>query len=116
MTLAVAKNLTKIEMLLELVFSHTYSTETYGVVGGPCNIHSRLWPSDRKNDPLFHLVTLPASWILNDIDEKLISIFIPYDKEDFSHFEQMSPYEIDHKDSFVILHKGLSEPISKHKE
>ena len=95
--------------MLEIIFRNsTEGNINTGSIDGGCYIEKDLWPK-QNNTYLFCLLSMPAKWLIEINNEKIISIFIPYDKEDFSHYSQMSSYEPNHEDSFVILHEQTNK-------
>jgi hypothetical protein len=103
--------------MFELIFSSSPPTSSSGIIDGGCNLSLDLWPKSDDGDYLFHLVSFPANWVFNkeSVIKKWISVFIPYDKNNYSHYSKMSSYESNHKDSFVILHDMVGSLISPNK-
>lgn len=106
--------------MLELIFTNAPVSNDCGYVGGPCKLPVQiLWPHDTENNPLYHLISVPVQWLGENrfsqiTTERWLSIFIPYDKENFSHYSKMSPDELDIIDAIVILHDMSGIERSEH--
>lgn len=104
----------------ELVFESTPPVIGEGRVDGPCALPEVIpWPCDADSFPLFHLLSVPTSWLIHDGEcgkdqNKWISIFISYDKKSYSHYGKMSSDELNHSDAVVLLHDMSGPERSEH--
>jgi hypothetical protein len=108
--------------VFELKFTNTPFISGRGYVGGPCKIPLEiLWPCDDEKNPLYHLISVPLQWLDETqfgqiTSERWISIFVPYDKEGYSHYGKMSPDNLEAIDAVVILHDMSGPDRSEHPE
>lgn len=104
----------------ELIFQNTSHEFGGGRIDGPCKLPSSIdWPSGNDGIPLFHLLSVPFGWIEKSQDNdsnwnKWISVFISYDKKDYSHYGKMSSDDLEHTDAAVILHDMTGPEKSMH--
>lgn len=104
----------------ELVFEDAPCHPDGGCLDGPCKLPSQLdWPQGSDESPLFHLMSIPLNWVVRNsssvsAQSRWISVFISYDKENYSHYGKMSSDEPEHKDAVVILHDMTGTDRSMH--
>lgn len=104
----------------ELVFENALCSADGGLLDGPCKLPSQLgWPEDSDGFPLFHLMSIPLNWVVANFNNgsteaRWLSVFVSYDKANYSHYGKMSSDEPEHKDAVVILHDMTGEDRSMH--
>lgn len=104
----------------ELVFEDIPASDG-GFLDGPCKLPSSFqWPTESDGKPLFHLLSVPLSWVFESADKSVnlqwISVFVCYDKENYSHYEKMSSDDPENSDSVVIIHDMSGDELSFHSE
>lgn len=105
----------------ELIFSPPPHSKNNGYVGGPCKLPSSLsWPIANSGSSLFHLMSIPLNWLMSNNDIKgnqlWISIFVSYDRTEYSHYSKMSSDEPNHNDARIILHDMSGPPRNEHSD
>lgn len=104
----------------ELIFEDIPQRIDGGYLDGPCKLPSHLeWPIGSNSLPLFHLISVPLLWLSpnqskSSLQNKWISIFISYDKSEYTHYGKMSSDEPEHSDGVVILHEMTGSERSMH--
>ncbi|WP_200626169.1 hypothetical protein [Pseudomonas sp. LAM2023] len=77
-------------MFKELVFSADIPLENDAYAGGgACLPEDMPWPRSESGGPLVHLMAFPASWLSDASSPYWISVFIPYEAGNVSHFSKL---------------------------
>lgn len=77
-------------MFKELIFSKDAPLESDAYAGGGARLPENMsWPRSDSGDPLVHLMAFPVSWLSDAASPYWISIFIPYEPGEVSHYRQL---------------------------
>jgi hypothetical protein len=104
----------------EIIFESALAQSNFGMIDGPCKLPEGMpWPHDSGSAPLFHLLSVPAFWLIRSLTKEFpvkewISVFVSYDKKSHSQYGKMSSDEPDHTDAVVLMHDMTGRARSAH--
>ena len=76
-------------------------TENESYIGGGCNLISAdFWPRDKNNKPCMHLLTMECKFFDDELCNRYISVFIPYD--DRKYYTQIRGELVDNYTAIII--------------